>query len=60
MWRRSGDYLAGVKLAKHRDVFSPTAKREDIPRPPPFSVGVVAQSWLSLTNSCFAAFGAIK
>jgi tRNA (cmo5U34)-methyltransferase len=65
MWKRYGDYLAGLKDEAYRDHVFAYVEREDTPRSVTFqldllrSVGFGAAEVLH-KSSCFAAFGAVN
>ena len=65
MWRRYGDYLAGLRDAAYRDHVFAYVEQEDTPRPLLYQVDLLRRVGFGTVeilhkNSCFAAFGAIK
>jgi tRNA (cmo5U34)-methyltransferase len=68
MWRRYGDYLAGIPGlggAAYRDKVFAYIEKEDSPRPLTYQLDLLRRVGFSAVevlhkNSCFAAFGAIK
>jgi tRNA (cmo5U34)-methyltransferase len=65
MWRRYGDYLAGVRDADYRDHVLAYVDKEDTPRSLTYQLDLLrqvgfAQLEVLHVNSCFAAFGALK
>jgi tRNA (cmo5U34)-methyltransferase len=65
MWRRYGDYLAGLRDATYRDHVFAYVEQEDSPRPLLYQVDLLRRVGFRTVeilhkNSCFAAFGAIK
>ena len=65
MWRRYGEYLAGLKGGKYRDDVFAYIEKEDTPRSLPFQLNMLRKVGFGdidvlHKNSTFAAFGAIK
>jgi tRNA (cmo5U34)-methyltransferase len=65
MWRRYGDYLAGLKDEAYRDHVFAYIEQEDTPRPLLFQVHALRAAGFRAVeilhkNSAFAAFGAVK
>ena len=65
MWRRDGEYLAGLGGEDYRDKVFAYIDREDMPRPVTYQLELLrrvgfAHVELLHKNSCFAAFGAVK
>jgi tRNA (cmo5U34)-methyltransferase len=65
MVRRYGEYLAGLKDEKYRDMVFAYIEKEDTPRPLMFQIDLLRQVGFGQVeilhkNSVFAAFGAVK
>ncbi len=65
MWKRYGDYLAGLRDTTYRDDVFAYIAQEDSPRPLMFQIDLLRSTGFQSVeilhkNSCFAAFGAIK
>ena len=65
MWRRYGDYLAGLKDEPYRDAVFAYVEREDTPRPLTWQLELLRRVGFSRVevlhkNSCFAAYGAAR
>jgi tRNA (cmo5U34)-methyltransferase len=65
MWRRYGEYLAGLGGADYRDRVFHDLDAEDTPRPVLFQTDLLRTVGFETVemlhkNSCFAAFGALK
>lgn len=65
MWRRYGEYLAGLKDEAYRDHVFAYIEREDTPRPLTFQLDLLrrvgfAHAEVLHKASAFAAFGAVK
>ena len=63
MWRRYGDYLAGLKDEQYRDAVFAYVEQEDTPRPLMFQLDLLRATGFTDVdvlhkNSVFAAFGA--
>ncbi len=65
LWRRYGEYLAGLKDSQYRDEVFAYIKREDTPRPLGYQLELLGR--VGFRNAevlhkhlCFAAFGAVK
>jgi tRNA (cmo5U34)-methyltransferase len=65
MWRRYGEYLAGLKDESYRDHVFAYVEQEDTPRPLTWQLDLLRRVGFARTevlqkNGCFAAFGAMR
>ena len=65
MWRRYGEYLAGLRDEAYRDHVFAYIEQEDSPRPLTWQLNLLQRVGFARVevlhkNSCFAAFGGIK
>jgi tRNA (cmo5U34)-methyltransferase len=65
MWRRYGEYLAGLKGEAYRDHVLAYVEKEDTPRPLMFQLDLLRQVGFSRVevlhkHVCFAAFGGVR
>lgn len=65
LWRRYGDYLAGLKNEAYRDQVFAYIEKEDSPRSVQFHLDLFREVGFNQVDilhkhSCFAAFGAVK
>ena len=65
MWRRYGEYLAGLKDERYRDEVLAYVEKEDTPRPLVWQLDLLRRVGFSQVevlhkNGCFAAFGAVR
>ena len=65
MWRRYGEYLAGLRDEAYRDHVFAYIEQEDSPRPLTWQLNLLRRVGFSRVevlhkNSCFAAFGGIR
>ncbi|QJX00596.1 class I SAM-dependent methyltransferase [Frigoriglobus tundricola] len=65
IWRRYGDYLAGLKGPAYRDEVFAYVEKEDTPRPLAYQLGLLQSAGFRgievlHKHLCFAAFGGVK
>jgi tRNA (cmo5U34)-methyltransferase len=65
MWRRYGEYLAGLKGDAYRKEVFAYIEKEDSPRPLSWQLDLLREVGFSAVevlhkSSCFAAFGAVR
>jgi tRNA (cmo5U34)-methyltransferase len=65
IWRRYGDYLAGLKAPAYRDEVFAYVEKEDTPRPLVYQLGLLQSAGFRGVevlhkHLCFAAFGGVK
>ncbi len=65
MWRRYGEYLAGLKGPEYREQVFAYIEAEDSPRPLSWQMDQLRATGFAFVevlhkNACFAAFGGVK